>query len=225
MAFEFRIEDTIAEIHFDDGKANAYRTQWFHAFSAELDRAIKEGARAIMIRGREGIFSGGLDTKWLPTLDGNELGELIRAFGTTMLKVWTLKVPTVAAVTGHAIAGGCILAAACDHRIAIDGPYRLQMNEHLIRLPLPSWARAICTTAFPRPQLEDLLGLAMPFSVQEAHAIGTIHELAATQDELLAAATKAAERCATLDPRAFAISRFRARGAEHDRQLAIMRDE
>ena len=107
MTINYRFDDAVAEIHLDDGKANVLRTEWFHEFARTLDRASKDGARAISIRGREGIFSGGLDTKWIPTLDKPRLVELIEAFGETMIKLWTSPIPTVAAISGHAIAGGC----------------------------------------------------------------------------------------------------------------------
>ena len=109
----YTLEDGIAEIALDDGKANAFNTEWFTQFNELLDRTEADGARVLVLRGRPGIFSGGLNIKWLPTLDRDQLRSAVETFGTTMLRVLGLGLPTIAELTGHAIAGGCVLACPC----------------------------------------------------------------------------------------------------------------
>jgi enoyl-CoA hydratase len=164
VALEYRNDDGTAEIRFDDGKANVMSTDWFRELGGLLDRAEKDVAKAVLFRGRAGMFSGGLNMKWLPTLKGDEARELVETFSSTMLRVWGFPIPTVAAVGGHAVAGGCVLMSACDMRFAVDGPFRLQMNEVLVGMAMPSWASVICRTAWPEPQANDLLLLGRPFS-------------------------------------------------------------
>jgi len=115
--------DSVARIGLDDGKANAMSVPWFDALGAALDRAEADGAGAIVIAGRAGFFSGGLDLKLLPTLSKDELRHLSESFARVMLRVHGLGIPTVAAVTGHAIAGGAVLAMACDARV-LTAPWR-----------------------------------------------------------------------------------------------------
>ena len=221
MSFEYACGEGIAEIHFDDGKANVMSTDWFRELGGLLDRAEKAEARAVIFRGRPGMFSGGLNMKWLPTLTPAQGRELVETFSGTMLRVWSFPIPTVAAVTGHAVAGGCVLTSACDQRFAIDGPYRIQMNEVLVGMAMPTWASLICQSAFPVPQANELLLLARPFSPKEAHAIGVLQGLAADEAELVAKARAAARALAAVGPKPYAITKARMRGAavEHAKQV------
>ena len=222
MAFEYRLQDAVAEIRFDDGKANVMSTSWFRELGDLLDRAEKEEARGVLFRGRAGMFSGGLDMKWLPTLKGDAARELVETFSSTMLRVWGLGIPTAAAIGGHAVAGGCVLASACDMRFAVEGPFRIQMNEVLVGMAMPSWAAVICQSAFPAPHSNDLLLLGRPFSPAEARAIGTLHGLAASEEECAEQARAAARGFAAIGARPYAVSKRRLRGAEIERVTAAL---
>ena len=80
MPLSYRHEEGVAEIQFDDGKANVMSTAWFRELGGLLDRAEKDEARAVLFRGRAGMFSAGLDMKWLPTLKGDAARELVETF-------------------------------------------------------------------------------------------------------------------------------------------------
>ena len=96
--------------------------------------------------------------KVVPTLAADALGETLRVFGQTMLRIFTFPIPTVAAVSGHAVAGGAMLTLACDLRWMAEGPFRLHLNEVAIGLPLPTWALVLAQAAIPpRFQTEALL--------------------------------------------------------------------
>jgi enoyl-CoA hydratase len=222
MSLEYAFGDAVAEIHFDDGKANVMSTDWFKELGGLLDRAEKDEARAVLFRGRGGMFSGGLNMKWLPTLTPEGGRELVETFSGTMLRVWTLPIPTVAAVTGHAVAGGCVLASACDQRFALDGAYRIQMNEVLVGMAMPTWASTICRSAFPEPQSNDLLLLARPFSPKEALGCGMLHGMAADEGELLAKARAAAQALRAIGPRPYAITKARLRHAAAERAKQLL---
>jgi len=214
-----------AWIVLDDGKANAMRTDGLRALAGMLDRARDEGARAIVIRGRDGMYSGGLDLKWLPSLEPAAMRELVEAFSSTMLAVLASEVPTVAAVSGHAIAGGCMLACACDRRIGLRGPYRMQLNEVAVGIPMPAWASLIATSAIPAPRLYDVLQLAAPLSFEEAHALGTLHDLADSAAELDAKAEAAATALAMLSAPAFATTKQRLWATEIERVKQLRASE
>jgi enoyl-CoA hydratase/carnithine racemase len=163
--------------------------------------------------------------KWLPTLRGDDARELVETFSGTMLRVFALPIPTVAAIGGHAVAGGCVLASACDMRFAVDGPFRIQMNEVLVGMAIPSWAALICRSAFPVPQIDDLLLLGRPFSPQEARAIGALHGLAASEEACAEQARAAARGFGAIGARPFAVSKRRLRGAEIERVKAALFSE
>jgi len=218
-------EDNVAEIAIDDGKANVMSTGWFRELNRLLDRAEAEEAVAVIFRGRSGMFSGGLDMKWIPTLDEAGLKEMLEVFSATMLRVWVFPIPTVAAVTGHAVAGGCILASACDHRVALAGPYRFQMNEVLVGMPVPTWATTICREAWPVPQANDLLLLARAFTPEEVRALGIVREVLDTEDEVISSAREAARAMAVIGRQPFAHTKRVQRQARAERvQATVIED-
>jgi enoyl-CoA hydratase len=213
MGVTYSQEGNVARITLDDGKVNAMSAAFFAALNAALDRAEQERPGAVVITGRPGYFSAGLDLKLMPTLPPDELRATLLIFGRTMLRVFLFPIPTVAALSGHAIAGGAMLAFACDLRWVADGPFRLHLNEVAIGLPLPSWALALAHAAVPpRHQTEALLH-ARAYSPAEALARGIVHGVV-PPDHLLAEANAVAAPLAALDQAAYATSKARHRAME-----------
>jgi enoyl-CoA hydratase len=209
-AIGYEIRDGIAEIHLDDGKVNAMTLGFFEALGRALDRAEQDNAGGLVIVGRPGVFSAGLDVKLLPGLPPPDLKRTLVTFARTLLRVFTLPIPTVAAVSGHAVAGGAILAFACDLRIAAAGPFRLQLNETAIGLTLPSWAIAISESAVPRRHHAEAMLHARPYTPDEALACGMVHALA-PPEALLAEARRAAAPLTTLGRAGYAATKQRLR--------------
>lgn len=129
----------IAWIEIDDGKANAIDPDFLRGLNEGMDFAEKQQARAIVISGRPGYFSAGLNLKKLPMLPPDEFMAFCYGFGDVLLRLFAYPRPTIALVRGHAMAGGAVLLIACDYRVAAQGSYKIGMNESAISLPLPSF--------------------------------------------------------------------------------------
>ena len=114
------IED-IAVVRLDAGKANAMNPAFFAGFSRLLDQLEASTRAAVVIVGAANAFSAGLDLPSLLPLDRDTMRSFIGLFEATMLRVFQIPRPVVAAVNGHAIAGGCVLALQADVRIAAAG--------------------------------------------------------------------------------------------------------
>ncbi|MEW6272199.1 MAG: enoyl-CoA hydratase-related protein [Thermodesulfobacteriota bacterium] len=221
----YEIDDRVARITLDDGKANAMSVPFFDELERLLDRADADGAGALVIAGRPGMLSGGLDLKLLPTLSRDALNELTRRFARTMLRVFTLPMPTVAACTGHAIAGGAILSFACDVRLALDGPFRIQMNEVAIGIPVPSWMLLIAGAAVPSRCRAEVLLHARVYGPREASEHGIVSELVADGGDPVGRATERAAALAALSRDAYATTKRRMRAADAERALALLEGE
>jgi enoyl-CoA hydratase len=206
----YALHDRVAEITLDDGRLNVMSLGFFEALGSALDAAERDGAAAVVLAGRPGAFSAGLDLKLLPTLAAAELHRTLVAFGRTMLRVFTLPIPTVAAVTGHAIGGGAFLALACDRRHLADGPFRLHVNEHSIGLPIPTWALVIAEAAIPSRWHAEAILHARPYAPADALERGLADGVEAP-DGVLAAARAAAAPLAALTTAAYATSKTRLR--------------
>src|SRR5438094_3667706 len=164
----YTVDGNVARITLDDGKVNAMSLPFFEALGAALGRAEREKPGAVVITGRPGYFSAGLDLKLMPTLAPDALRRMLLAFGRTMLRVFTFPIPTVAAVSGHAIAGGAMLAFACDLRFMAEGPFRLHLNEVAIGLALPTWAIVLAQAAIPPRRHTEAILHAPAFPPEEA---------------------------------------------------------
>ncbi len=207
----YGVSDDVAQITLDDGKVNAMALAFFEGLNTALDRAERERPGALVIAGRAGVFSAGLNLKVLPTLPPDELRRTMVAFGRSMLRVFTFPIPTVAAVTGHAIAGGAMLAFACDLRFMAEGPFRLQLNEIAIGLALPTWAIVLAQAAVPPRRHTEAILHARAYSPEEALERHIVHEVVRPAERVVAEARAAAAPLAALDQTAYAISKARHR--------------
>ncbi len=212
-------------LNMDDGKANAMDKAFFSALNRALDAAQADGPKALVVAGRTGFFSGGLNVKTLPGLGPQALHALHRDFAATMARVFLFPVPTVAACTGHAIAGGLILALACDLRFALDGDFRLQMNEVHIGIALPSWVLAITQPAIPPRRRVEILLHGKPFLPGEAVSAGFFDGCVDGAGDVVAHAAQAALRLGSLNPEAYALSKLRMHGPAMERAMSLLSQE
>ena len=224
LRYEF-FEDSVARITLDDGKANVMSVPMFEQLTEALDDAERDNARLVVFAGRSGMFSGGLDLRLMPTLSPAGLGTLSREFARTMLRIYAFPAPTVAAITGHAIAGGAIMALACDVRVAADGPFRFQVNEVAIGIPVPSWMGMIAMTGIPHGHHTEAILHARAYSPREALSCGIVHALAEQGRNVVELAGETCRHLSMLAPTAYAETKRRIRAADVARVLTLLEDE
>lgn len=222
---QYNTDQGIAHITMDDGKVNAMDFVSFEEMGNALDRAEGDGAKALIITGRPGYFSAGLDMKLIPTLSQSEFSKLGKALARTLLRIFSLPFPTVNICSGHAVAGGAMLCFACDVRFVVDGPFRLQMNEMLIGIPLPSWMLLIGRSAIPVPWLVDTLLHARAYTPTEAVEKGIFHELIKNGEDPLKFAKGQIENLNDLNPGAYETTKKRLREADTQHVLELLETE
>ena len=139
MSATIDIQNDIALIRMDDGKANAINFEMVAALNEALDRAEAK-AKAIVLTGREGRFSGGFDLKAFASLGPEGVYKLLDAGAELLLRLYGGPLPVVAACTGHAIAMGVFILGACDTRVGTSGDYKIGANEAITGMNLPIFA-------------------------------------------------------------------------------------
>ncbi len=145
------------------------------ALERELDAA---GDAPLLVTGEGSAFSAGLDLDELARADASHVAELLAAMERTTRKLFLHPAPTVALVNGHAIAGGCLLAQCCDHRVAPREPrIRIGMTGVAIGLVYPPFVMAVFRQRVPLASVERVLLSAARFSPDEALALGLLDEL------------------------------------------------
>jgi enoyl-CoA hydratase len=204
------IQEGLCIVHLDDGKANAINGPLLDGLSAALDEAEAKNL-AMVINGRAGFFSGGLDLKTLPTLDGDALMKVLKQFGDVMLRMFSFPRPMVAACTGHAIAGGMVMLLACDDRIAAEGKFRLGLNETAIGMSLPLFVTEFVRCQIAPQHLKSVITNGELFQAPAAKDIGLVDSVVPA-DQVLQQAIQRAKTLCVLPGQAYADNKQSVRG-------------
>lgn len=218
------LADGIATVTVDDGKANALTPALLDEIAAAVDRA--EADRAVLVlAGRPGRFSGGFD---LPTLTAftPASADLLRAGFELSHRLLSFPRPVVVACTGHAIAMGSFLLLSGDHRVGIaGGGHKIGATEVAIGMAMPWAAVEVLRQRLTRSHFERAALLAEVFTPEGAVEAGFLDEVV-PEDQLLPRAHEVAGRLATLDAKAHAVTKQRARHAMlEELRAAIRRDD
>ncbi len=132
-----RHEPAILEIRLDRPPVNALDPATIVWITQQVRAAPEQGHRAIVISGQPGMFTAGLDVPELLQRDEAGMRQFFFEFFDLLRALGESAIPVVAAITGHAPAGGTVVAALCDHRVMTRGAFKMGFNEHRVGLPVP----------------------------------------------------------------------------------------
>jgi enoyl-CoA hydratase len=204
------IEDGVAVLRFDDGKANVLSYAAVDSFSAALDRARAE-AGAVCVVGREGRLCAGFDLSVM-TAGPDAARDLVAKGGEMLMRLYQHPQPVVVAVTGHALAAGALLVLSCDVRIGADVPAKIGLNETSIGMPLPLFALALAEDRLDRRALVRATLCAEVYDPHGAVDVGYIDRVVPAA-EVAAEATAEARRLAAYSREAYALTKESLRAA------------
>ena len=125
-----------AVLRLENGATNAIGSELVADLEAALT-AVKNSAQGLVLTGNEKFFSIGFNLPELVRLDHAGMTDFFTRFDQLSFDLYTLPLPTACAMTGHAVAGGNVLALTCDFRFAAEGKKLLGLNEATIGLPVP----------------------------------------------------------------------------------------
>lgn len=163
------------EIVLDSPHLNALSIASMTALRNEIRRADGE---PLLLRGAGRAFSAGLDLGEVTSLRGEATSTFISLLDSLFLELFTYPGPTVAWLNGHAIAGGCLLALACDHRVAAASPaIKIGLNEVALGISFPPGALAIVRYRIATHRLDEVLLGARLYSPTEACLRGLVDEV------------------------------------------------
>jgi enoyl-CoA hydratase/carnithine racemase len=197
--------DGLLNIQMARAKANALNSELL----GELHEALRGAADDPAVRGVvlssvfPGIFSAGFDAREIFPYDGEQIRGFFVRFVEVCHSLLDLPKPVVAAIEGHAIAGGAILALACDLRVMGEGDYGFAVNEINLGLVLSQGVLQMAVGAMGAGPARELILDGVTIGPQRAHAIGLATELAPA-GQTLARAEARARGLAEKPPLAFA---------------------
>jgi enoyl-CoA hydratase len=218
----YRLDDTVAVITLDDGKANAIGHATLAACNDALDRAESE-ARAVVIEGRHGRFSAGFDLATM-TESTEAMRELVIGGARLMMRIYGSPLPTVAACTGHALAAGALLLLSCDRRLGTAGTAKIGLNEVAIGMPLPVFAVELARERLAPSEFTAATMGARVYDPEGAVRAGYLDEVVADFD-LVTAAIGEARELGELHSGAYSRTKTVARQAVIDRILDTLEDD
>jgi enoyl-CoA hydratase len=202
MAWDIEVVQNCAVVRMNTNKVNIQNDQFFGDLHAAFDRLEREfSALPVVLTGHGNVFSAGIDFQYSFEIFGSGEPEKIRdwyrKYRETNLRIFNYPRPTVAAVNGHAIAGGLITALDCDFRVAARKPGKFGLNEVPIGIPMPAAYIEIIKYA-----LGDQVGALTTlrgklYDLDEAEKLGFFHEVV-DEDKLIQTAISYAT-CITPD--------------------------
>ena len=189
-------ENDISIIKLDDGKANAFSYEMLCQVN-ELLTKVPRDSGALVITGREGLFSGGFDLKTLGTGDMEKINKMVQLGYRLLLELFSFERPIVAAVSGHSIALGLFVTCSADYRIAIDGKYVCQANEVRNNMDIPTQIMEILKARVNKKYFYPAVYHSDAYSVQESIEVGYIDEVV-SEDQFMQRVMEKAKELATL---------------------------
>jgi enoyl-CoA hydratase len=156
---------------------NALDINLIEALSSSVTEAVDGGAKAIVVTGGERAFSAGIDTKMAAVASEAEQAASVLAINALVSAIYSTPVPVLAAINGHAIGGGLVIALACDMRLASRGSYVLSLNEAEAGVPFPAGPLAVVQAALDQSVASDLCLSCRRLGPQEALALRVVDEL------------------------------------------------
>jgi 3,2-trans-enoyl-CoA isomerase len=200
----------VLELRLNRPPVNALSPELLAAIGEGVGRAPQDGARAVVLSGSPGVFSGGLDVPCLLALDRHDLAAALEVFFSTIETLAKSSVPVAAAITGHSPAGGAVLALACDRRMMAEGDFKIGLNEVRIGIPIPEIVAALARRAVGARRAEDLCVTGRLLDPAEALETGLVDDVVAP-DRVVEAARAWCEQVVSVPSAALAETRTRMR--------------
>jgi enoyl-CoA hydratase len=198
--------DSIAVLRMAHGKVSALDVEFCDALAESIDDIARGPRRALVLTGTGSTFSAGVDLFRVLNEGADYLRRFLPALEQYFRTLLTFPKPAIAAVNGHAIAGGCIAAAACDHRLMAAGQARIGVAELAVGVPFPMLPFEIVSARVDHTRLRDLVYTGRVVEPAEAARVGFVDEVVEAA-ALMPRAISVAERLASVPTKTFALTK------------------
>lgn len=195
--------EQVAEIRLRRGKVNALNDQTVEEIRTCFQRlAAETDVRAVILTGDGPFFSFGFDIPEFMDFSRESFSKFLANFTSLYAYVFMYPKPVIAALNGHTIAGGCMLALACDHRIMVGGKAKISLNEITFGSSVFAGSVAMLKSLVGNRNAQSILYSGGMYSAEAAMALGLVDEITSAEN-LSAEARAAAKRLTSKDAEAF----------------------
>ena len=225
----FAVERTanIAILRMQYGVANALDVEFCLGLADQLRQLVASDAKAMVLTGQGKIFGAGVDLPQLIEGGVAYVRRLLPALDELLETLFFCPKPVIAAINGHAIAGGCVMACCADRRLLAAGSVRIGVPELRAGVPFPTVPMEIMRARSGGGHFEEVVLNGATYTAPQALQRGLVDELV-EPGKLLEKALAAAESLATIAPATYALSKRQARQPVReaiDRYDALHREE
>ena len=205
MSFiDVRREEKIGTITLNRPKVNALNEELIDELKeAFQDVGGDEDINAVILTGQGSFFSFGFDVPGFMSYSKESFLAYVHKYSDLIKMIYIFPKPVIAALNGHAVAGGCVLALACDYRIMLSEKAKISLNEMTFGSTLFSSATETLRYAVGSKRCEEIIYSGKMFSAEEALGLDLV-DIIATEDEFLRVVSEVAEDFAQKDVNAFA---------------------
>ena len=185
------LEDGIVVLTLDRPRANAFDP----ALATSLFRAVRAAAEApaLVLASSQKLFSAGWDLPIVRALPRDQMTAFVGGFCGLVRELFTFPAPVVAALPGHAIAGGLIIAATADERIASEGKGELGLSEVALGVPIPRACYEVFRHVLGDRGAERLAAAGDNVTIARAYEIGLVDRIVPAEGARTAAIERARE--------------------------------
>jgi enoyl-CoA hydratase len=205
-----KVVDGISLLTMTHGKANALDIEFCDTLAVRFNDLCKSDTKAVVLTGQGRIFSAGVDLKRLSAGGADYIRRFLPALHRLYEAVFFHPKPVIAAVNGHAIAGGCVLACCADRRIMARDVGRIGVTEILVGVPFPALAFEVVRFAVPPRYLAEFTLSGATYATDEALRRGWVDEVT-EPGKLIDDAIAVAQQLSRLSPAAFAQTKSQVR--------------
>jgi enoyl-CoA hydratase len=191
-----RQADGVALLRMARPPVNALDLELVQAITRGVGAVTDSDARALVLTGDGPCFSAGIDTKVAPTYDAQQRRDAVHAINELVATICSASLPVVAAINGHAMGGGLVIALACDVRLAASGEHKLALNEVAAGVPFPAGPLAVVRAELDPSVMRDLCLTGRTVGPDEARELRVVDEVLEPRELLDRALERALELAA-----------------------------
>jgi enoyl-CoA hydratase len=209
-------DGNVALLSLAHGRANALDIELLEAFIEALEAENTGDADAVVLTGSGSTFCAGVDLLRVLAGGRNYLAGYLPTLSKAFETLFRFPKPVIAAVNGHAIAGGCVLVCACDIRLMAAGGGRIGLSELRVGVPFPLSALEIVRFAIGDQKARELAYRGELHTPEKALDLGLIDEVVEAR-QLVDRAREVAEQLVAVPQQAFALTKRMLRQPVFDR--------
>jgi 3,2-trans-enoyl-CoA isomerase len=184
--------DGVSTLRLSRGKVNALN----QAVVDQLRKVLKDyesdpEITAIILTGTGSFFSFGFDVPEFFSASKKQFIEYLMSFTDLYKYIFQYPKPVIAALNGHTIAGGCMLALACDYRVMVTGKAKISLNEISFGASVPAGSAEMLRFWVGNANATEVLFSGAMYSAEEGMRLGLVQRVA-TKEELIAVTRRVA---------------------------------